>query len=349
MASVWRTSSEISEALARYESKLRWQRPRLHGIGFADEPDTIMFVRVNEDEDVLAAAVLAAVTGWHGTTGSVRLGKSKLAKAVKRLAPAEAERANLQIWREIHGWYWSGPHVRGGSLVAVFDADPDQPSDDPYVNRLREVVGSGRQATPENEVEFWPPPEGRHRLQDAWRLRWPQLLRSFFTRRGYADRWVRFHSLPESKRYADTPLEYETILHRHNTVLKELVAQGSDLQVITLEPAFSPVPRHRTPVLEDLLPDAECWLVMSWPDLDPTLAFMHAYVSRVAWQPGRLDELLRRVADDELPRVVIAPSDLAWVYGPYDGGADVLLDTPDLRDRLRDRYSAWLSSHPGGL
>ncbi|MEU4218793.1 hypothetical protein [Actinoplanes sp. NPDC026623] len=128
MASAWQTLPEISSALERYESNLGWQRPKLHGIGFAEGTNEIRFERVNQAEDLLAAAVLATVTGWHGSTGSVRLGKSKLAKAVGRLAPAEAcqeiDQPNLQIWRAMHGWSWEGKYVRGGNLVAVFDADP---------------------------------------------------------------------------------------------------------------------------------------------------------------------------------------------------------------------------------
>jgi hypothetical protein len=163
------------------------------------------------------------------------------------------------------------------------------------------------------------------------------------------DRWVRFHSLPGSKRYADTPAEYATILHRHNTVLDELGAHTGDLHVITVEVAFTPVPRPRHPVLDVLPPNAECWTVLSWPDLDPVLAFAHAYVNRISWQPGRLDELLRLVADDQIAHLIIAAHDLAWLYAPYDGGADVLLATPALRNSLRDRHRQWLSEHPSGL
>lgn len=39
------------------------------------------------------------------------------------------------------------------------------------------------------------------------------------------DQWVRFHSLPRSKRYADTLSEYQILLDRHNTVLSELKAR----------------------------------------------------------------------------------------------------------------------------
>jgi hypothetical protein len=119
--------------------------------------------------------------------------------------------------------------------------------------------------------------------------------------------------------------------------------------VITLEVAFTPVPRRRHPVLDVLLPDAECWTVLSWPHLDPVLAFAHAYVNHISWQPGRLDEVLRGVADDETAHLIIAPHDLAWLYAPYDGGADVLLATPALRNSLRDRHRQRLTEHPSGL
>ena len=344
---------EIHEALARYEGNLGWHRPRSHGIGFARGMNEISFVRVNLDDDLLAAAVLATVADWHGTTGSVPLGKKKLAKAIKRLAPAEAcqdvAQPSLRIWREIHGWHWTGDYVRGGSLIAVFDAKPELPTDDPYVIALRAVAASGRQAVPANEIHFWTPPGGHHPLQTAWGARWPRLEPLGTAVRAEEDRWVRFRSLPGFKRYAETPSEYEMILRRHNVVLEELGAQTPNLHVITVQIGFTPVPRRRNPVLEELLPDAECWTVLSWPYLDPELAFAHVYVNRLAWRPGRLDDLLRRVADDEIADVIISPPDLAWLYAPYDGGADLVLSTAALRDDLRERHREWLSPHRSGL
>src|SRR4051794_15213570 len=106
------------------------------------------------------------------------------------------------------------------------------------------------------------PPGGRHPLQDAWDARWQGLAPMAFFLDEH-DRWVRFHSFSGVKRYAETPSDYENILHQHNAVLGELGAHISDLYVITLEIGFTPVPRHRSPVLKDLLPDAECWEMLS--------------------------------------------------------------------------------------
>ncbi|MEU3457862.1 hypothetical protein ABZ671_30370, partial [Micromonospora sp. NPDC006766] len=364
MSQGWSTLREIEEALARFEQDLGWERPTLHGVGFTSRviehglngkvasvaaEREIGFVQVNAREDLLSAAVLATVTGWRAGSGSVRLGQAQLADAISLLAPAEAcrevEHPNLRIWREIHGWEWDDD-----PLIAVFDVDPDAPTDDPHVIALRDVVLSGRQSVLSGEVRTWPPPgTDGHPLQAVWETRWQQVAPISHHLKWLDDRWVRFHSLPGSKRYAENDSEYATILHRHNAILDELRGQTVDLQVITLEVAFTPVPRRRTPILQALLPNAECWSVLSWPDLDPELAFAHAYVNRVAWQPGRLDQLFRQVADDQIAHVIIAPPDLAWLYAPYDGGADVLLANTALRDYLRDRHRQWLSSHPAGL
>ncbi len=38
-------------------------------------------------------------------------------------------------------------------------------------------------------------------------------------RMAFPERWVRFHSLPELKRYAENNAEYSILLERHNAVL----------------------------------------------------------------------------------------------------------------------------------
>jgi hypothetical protein len=47
--------------------------------------------------------------------------------------------------------------------------------------------------------------------------------------------------------------------------------------------------------------------------------------------------------------VIIAPADLAWLYHPYDGGADVITRYKGERDALARRHSDWLPANPAGL
>jgi hypothetical protein len=67
-------------------------------------------------------------------------------------------------------------------------------------------------------------------------------------------------------------------------------------------------------------------------------------------QPSEeLDALIRAVVDEQLVGMIIVPPSGAWLYHPYDGGADVIAQSPHARDALRERFGAWLSTHPTGL
>nr|WP_257019613.1 hypothetical protein [Streptomyces sp. TLI_235] len=159
----------------------------------------------------------------------------------------------------------------------------------------------------------------------------------------YRDVWVRFHSLPESKRYAQDEDEYAVVLDRYNTVLDELFA-GTDVYVITPVWTTGPeVPPDRA--------DAGYWQsLLVEDDPDPEFrTYYHLFAARRPWQHGCIDDLLRDVADDKMADVLITDVQLHRIHHPYDGGADVFLTTAEERDQMRDRHADWLSSHPGGL
>ncbi|WP_244305171.1 DUF3885 domain-containing protein [Kitasatospora cheerisanensis] len=181
-------------------------------------------------------------------------------------------------------------------------------------------------------------------LTELWQQQWPDCPPVGYRLRGpYGGVWVRFHSLPESKRYAEDESEYAVVLDRYNTVLDELFA-GTDVYVIvptwTTEPG---VPPHR--------PDAGYWQsFLAEDDPDPAYrTYYHLFTTRRPWQRGCIDDLLRAVADDETADVLITDVRFRRIHHPYDGGADVFLTTPEERDRLRDRHADWLSRHPAGL
>ncbi|MFF0400961.1 hypothetical protein ACFYSJ_35325 [Streptomyces sp. NPDC005248] len=154
---------------------------------------------------------------------------------------------------------------------------------------------------------------------------------------------MRFHSLPKSKRYAENESEYAVVLERYNTVLDELFA-GADMYVIT--------PRWAAePEVPPLQPDSGYWQSLLVED-DPEPEFRtycHLFAARRPWQRGCIDELLREIADDKVAGVLITDTRMRRIHYPYDGGADVFLATPQERDRMRDRHTSWLSSHPSGL
>ncbi|MEY9904868.1 hypothetical protein ABIA35_001084 [Catenulispora sp. MAP12-49] len=191
-------------------------------------------------------------------------------------------------------------------------------------------------------------------FNDTWLRSWPGItpvahpLRSRFP-----SRWVRFHSLPESKRYATSDAEHAEILHRHHTILAALTRhpapESQRLVVITCSWSDTSRPVPRDSAVATAMPIADHWRS---DDLatDPGFhSWQHHYASVTTLASTDLDRLLMTVADDMTGGVLIVGPGLNWLYHPYDGGADVIAESTDDRDRLATAFPDWRSPQPSGL
>jgi hypothetical protein len=168
------------------------------------------------------------------------------------------------------------------------------------------------------------------------------------------ERWVRFHSLPGSKRYAGNEDEYAEIMRRHLTVLAELLSHDNadaerELMVVTVSWSDAPGPVPRTAELSRAMPAAAYWTSVLTGINDPDDTWWHLWVSAARLHSQELSQLLRLVADDGTAGVIITTADMGWLYAPYDGGADVIAATADHRNQLHRAHKDWLSDHPAGL
>jgi hypothetical protein len=159
-------------------------------------------------------------------------------------------------------------------------------------------------------------------------------------RSAFPYRWVRFHSLPDAKRYPDSEGEYAILLDRHNSVMAALARVGENVVLLTTEFSDSPMPA-RAPSDS---PGATWWRTVKVDD-----AFWHIYRAVVVWEPHRFDPLIRLVAQDVTANVMICDPECEWLLHPYDGGMDVILGSSESRDILRERFKPWLSPHADGL
>jgi hypothetical protein len=178
-------------------------------------------------------------------------------------------------------------------------------------------------------------------LSDLWRSHWP------CPPIGYElsfdpDCWVRFHSLPNSKRYPETEAEYRTVLHRYNTVLTEMFA-GQEVYITTvtyvMDEGFTDPAAFDAHALN---PGSRPWTRVREDDDSDPVCTMHVHIGRQEWKPGILDPLLRAVADDECNGVIIMDTDMRCLYHPYDGGADVSMADAGERDQLKAAHADWL-------
>lgn len=171
-------------------------------------------------------------------------------------------------------------------------------------------------------------------------------------RTAFPDRWVRFHSLPGSKRYPEDVSEYATVLYRHNHILGQLVGRGR--QAVLLTTGYSGSAEAACPQLGPGEPgrDAAFWRTIPMHELEGDFTepnYWHVFACVREWRRGLFDPIVRLVADDVLSNVMIVARDCHWVLHPYDGGMDVIMESSAARDRLKSSNSEWLSPHPSGM
>ena len=187
-------------------------------------------------------------------------------------------------------------------------------------------------------------------LSTRWARSWPTLRPVGHEIRCDRERWVRFHALPESKRYPENEREYAEVLRRHNLLLGELAGRTSpSLLVMTVAWSHNATPAARDSALVRAVPEASLWTsILRERDGDDEV-WTHIYVTPYVWRLGALDSLLRLVADGATADVLIADEQFHWLVHPYDGGLDVVTRSTEDRDQLRHQHSDWLSADPSGL
>lgn len=165
----------------------------------------------------------------------------------------------------------------------------------------------------------------------------------FLCRKPLADRWLRIHSLPESKRYAETDTERSELLHRQNAVATYVLGEGARCELLITrfgeKPEWSP--SEELP-LNGKVPEH----VLSAGDDGDELQF---FALPTVWKSNAFNELILAVADDRTGPVLFADIQRRCIYAPYDGGADLFFPTRSDADVARAKFQGWLSTRKDGL
>lgn len=189
-------------------------------------------------------------------------------------------------------------------------------------------------------------------FQHLWSLfhegHWPIGYR---LRESGAANWVRFHSLPNSKRYADSDDERRTLLQRQNLLAAE---------VLKSDPCWLVQTHWITPAgVIDVADPNDPFAATRQFGLEPAFEFVdgdgedlvgwRVHAAPTQWADGAFNELLMSIAEEQAGPTLWMSETTGSVFAPYDGGIDLFLAKPEEVVSLKARHRDWLSSHPTGL
>ncbi len=191
-------------------------------------------------------------------------------------------------------------------------------------------------------------------FREAWRRLRPGLYPiGHLLRRDQAPYWLRFHSLPESKRYAETEAEQQILLSRQNAIAADVLGEDQACWLvqshwvtragqIDVADAKDPFRATRDYGLQFAFQFAE-------DEDDPEASRWNVHAIETRWTTGAFDDLLLSIADYSAGPTLWVDSAAGNVFAPYDGGIDLFLrDTREVAS-LAAAHLEWLSSHPQGL
>lgn len=156
-------------------------------------------------------------------------------------------------------------------------------------------------------------------------------------------RWLRLHSLPGSKRYAETETEWSELRARSWAAASQVLPDGKPVWLVTGVHGEAP---DQVTVPEAPSMKFERVARYEHPLLDMPYV---AYGTQITWPHAEFDQLVGAVARDR-QRLVWISLEGGEVFAPYDGGIDLLLETPERAQALRRVFPPdWFSQRPDGL
>jgi hypothetical protein len=191
----------------------------------------------------------------------------------------------------------------------------------------------------------------RQEFNKYWNANYPEANPIGHELKGiYPKRWFRIHSLPKSKRYAETEAEYQIILDRQNQLISDLVGENSEIIIASGQYEMELTDEISTE-LSDYGKFEKCKTIelhKIYPEEYEEDFFYDVYFRPAIWTRDSQNKLLKNIADDEFRAMFISIKENC-ILAPYDGGMDIIVESQEKRDELKVKYKDWLSTREDGM
>lgn len=162
----------------------------------------------------------------------------------------------------------------------------------------------------------------------------------------FHDNWLRIHSLPNAKRYAQNTSDWEILLKRQNTIFEELLGEDSCIFAIIQEE------KKKSQNWKNFFPDSEIiyWKNYMFKDEETgeNMWELHFSFAKIFWKNGRFDDIFKEIADDNA-RVIFVDFSKKILVAPYDWGIDIIFPDTNSRKIFHEKYKEWTSERTDWL
>ena len=188
-----------------------------------------------------------------------------------------------------------------------------------------------------------------------WTTNYPRTIPlTYCFKHDYPERWFRIHSLPESKRYAESNEEWEFLLSRQNEIIADLLGDNTPILLVTGEYYLEDQTTFNLPGSEHSL-SGSSFIILNSIDLyklhpdefEEGQIFIPMFCNQI-WNAKQFDKLLIDIAQDKL-RAFFVSIENKCIIAPYDGGIDFIVTDIKTRDFYKNKYKSWLSSRTDGM
>lgn len=189
-----------------------------------------------------------------------------------------------------------------------------------------------------------------------WASTYPDTLPiPHYFKHDYANRWFRIHSLPGSQRYPGDEEDWKTLLERQNTILTDLLGEGSRVLLVVGDYKSEEGYIELHP-----LDNAKSVKPFTFTRLKPIDIYslnpgfyekgqLHIPLfAEAIWRCGGFDDVLKDIAEGNLEAFFISIVN-GCIVAPYDGGMDMIVKDSATKDLYKATYAQWLSSREDGM
>lgn len=198
-------------------------------------------------------------------------------------------------------------------------------------------------------------------LTNSFDYKWNKLFPnkvpiSYLFKHYFPKSWIRLHSLPNSKRYADHAVEIDLLLRRQNQIISDCLPPSTTIFIVSGNYFIGDSSIANYDQVAELQYNFISGSRINLHEIDPEYfddgenndLYFTPMFTEIVWEQNLHNDLLLKIANDET-RAFLISFEKKIIIAPYDGGLDIIIDDFNLKNQIKQKYREMLSTRDDQL